>query len=52
MSFERVSGPLHLQPWFGRTLGRPAIWSAAVYARIRYGVNLASAEPAGRSEEI
>lgn len=45
MSFERVSGPLHLQSWFGRTLGRPAIWSAAVYARIRYGVNLLQPSP-------
>ncbi|HEX3094883.1 MAG TPA: alpha/beta fold hydrolase, partial [Candidatus Angelobacter sp.] len=40
MSFERVSGPLHLRSWFGCTLGRPAIWSAMVYARIRYDVDL------------
>jgi len=45
MSFERVSGPLHLGPWFGRTLGRPAIWSAALYARVRYGVNLLQPNP-------
>lgn len=45
MSFERVSGPLHMGPWFGRTLGRPAIWSAVVYARVRYGINLLQPNP-------
>jgi len=45
MSFERVSGPLHLQSWFGRTLGRPAIWSAVVYAQVRYGVDLLQPNP-------
>src|SRR5579864_1040528 len=45
MSFERVSGPLHFGPWFGRTLGRPAIWSAVAYARMRYGVNLLQPNP-------
>jgi dipeptidyl aminopeptidase/acylaminoacyl peptidase len=45
MSYERVSGPLHLQPWFGRTLGWPAIASAAIYARWRYGVDLLQPSP-------
>jgi len=45
MSFERVSGPLHLGPWFGHTLGRPAIWSAVVYARLRYGIDLLQPSP-------
>ena len=45
MSFERVSGPLHLGSWFGRTLGRPAIWSAVVYAHLRYGVDLLQPSP-------
>lgn len=45
MSFERVSGPLHLQSWFGRTLGRPAIWSAVVYAHVRYGIDLLQPNP-------
>ena len=45
MSYERVSGPLHLQPWFGRTLGRPVIASAVLYARIRYGVDLLEPSP-------
>jgi uncharacterized protein len=45
MSFERVSGPLHFGPWFGRTLGRPAIWSAVAYARVRYGLDLLQPSP-------
>jgi len=45
MSFERISGPLHLQPWFGKTVGRPAIWSAELYARLRYGVDLLQPNP-------
>jgi uncharacterized protein len=45
MSFERISGPLHLQPWFGRTLGRPAIWSAELYAQLRYGIDLLKPSP-------
>jgi uncharacterized protein len=45
MSFERVSGPLHLPSWFGRTLGRPAIWSAVVYAHLSYGVDLLQPSP-------
>ena len=45
MSYERISGPLHLRSWFGRTLGRPAIWSAKVYARLRYGIDLLQPSP-------
>jgi uncharacterized protein len=45
MSYERVSGLLHLGPWFGRTLGHPAIWSAVLYARLRYGINLLRPSP-------
>jgi hypothetical protein len=45
MSYERVSGPLHLGPWFGRTLGRPAIWSAVLYAHVRYRIDLLQPSP-------
>jgi len=45
MSYERVSGPFHLQPWFGRTLGRPVIASAVFYARVRYGIDLLQPSP-------
>ena len=45
MSYERVSGPLHLGPWFGHTLGRPIIWAAVVYARFRYGFDLLQPSP-------
>jgi uncharacterized protein len=45
MSFERVSGPLHLGPWFGRTLGWPVIQSASIYAKSRYHVDLLQPSP-------
>jgi dipeptidyl aminopeptidase/acylaminoacyl peptidase len=45
MSYERISRPLHLEPWFGRTLGRPVIASAVLYARLRYGVDLLQPSP-------
>lgn len=45
MSYERVSGPMHLGSWFGRTVGRPAIWSAVAYARLRYGIDLLQPSP-------
>jgi len=45
MSYERVSGPLHLEPWFGRTLGWPVIASARIYARLRYGIDLLQPSP-------
>jgi dipeptidyl aminopeptidase/acylaminoacyl peptidase len=45
MSYERVSGPLHLSPWFGRTVGRPVIAAAVVYARMRYGIDLLAPSP-------
>jgi dipeptidyl aminopeptidase/acylaminoacyl peptidase len=45
MSFERVSGPLHLGNWFGKTLGRPMIAIAEFYARERYGIDLLAPSP-------
>jgi hypothetical protein len=45
MSYERVSGPFHMKPWFGRTIGRPAIESAAIYSKLRYHINLLKPSP-------
>jgi dipeptidyl aminopeptidase/acylaminoacyl peptidase len=45
MSYERVSGPLHLGDWFGRTVGRPGIAAGVLYARLRYGVDLLRPSP-------
>lgn len=45
MSFERVSGPLHLGPWFGKTVGFPVLEAALLYARIRYGIDLLKPSP-------
>jgi hypothetical protein len=45
MSYERVSGFLHLGDWFGRTLGRPIIATAVFYSRMRYGIDLLQPSP-------
>lgn len=45
MSYERVSGFLHLHAWFGKTLGRPIIAVADFYARERYGIDLLEPSP-------
>ena len=45
MSYERVSGFLHLHDWFGKTLGRPIIAMADLYAKERYGIDLLQPSP-------
>jgi uncharacterized protein len=45
MSYERVSGPLHLHPWFGKSVGWPMIESALIYSKARYGVDLLKPSP-------
>ncbi len=49
MSYERISSPLHMGPWFGKTLGWPVVESALLYARIRYGIDLLKPSPWTRS---
>lgn len=45
MSYERVSGPFHVGPWFGKTIGRPMLDFALLYSRVRYGVDLLEPSP-------
>jgi len=45
MSYERISGPLHVGDWFGKTLGRPIIMAANSYAQLRYGIDLLKPSP-------
>jgi len=45
MSYERVSGFLHLHDWFGKSLGRPIIAAADLYSRARYGIDLLQPSP-------
>lgn len=45
MSYERVSGPLHLGPWFGKTFGRLMIDAAVLYSRMRYRIDLLQPSP-------
>ena len=44
-SYERLGQAFHTGPWLGRTLLRPAVESAFVYAQFRYGVDLAQVSP-------
>jgi len=42
---DRIGQETGLPPWFTRTLGIPTRESALLYARLRYGVDLADADP-------
>jgi uncharacterized protein len=45
VAYDRVGQFAHTGPWLGRTVARPAIEAAFVYARLRYGVDLGLASP-------
>lgn len=45
MSYERVSGFLHLHDWFGKSVGRPIIAVADFYSKTRYGIDLLQPSP-------
>lgn len=45
-AYERIGEYFGMGPhWFGRTLGRPIIWAASLYSRLRYGRDLMKANP-------
>jgi fermentation-respiration switch protein FrsA (DUF1100 family) len=44
-AYDRVGQPLHLGPWVGRTILRPAVESAFLYARWHYGLNMEKVSP-------
>ena len=43
---ERLNQAVRAGPWFARTLGRPLVELAFLYARVRYKVDLRSSSPA------
>ena len=45
IAFDRVGQPFHLGPWFGRTIMRPAVEFAFVYARWKYGFDMTGVSP-------
>jgi alpha-beta hydrolase superfamily lysophospholipase len=47
VAFDRVGQRVHTGPWLGRTVARPAIEAGFLYARLRYGLDLGRASPAG-----
>jgi pimeloyl-ACP methyl ester carboxylesterase len=44
-SYERLGQAFHTGPWLGRTILRPAVEVAFLYARVKYGVDLAQVSP-------
>jgi dipeptidyl aminopeptidase/acylaminoacyl peptidase len=44
-AYIRLGEEFHAGPWLGRTLLRPAVETGLLYARVRYGVDLALASP-------
>jgi uncharacterized protein len=45
-TFDRIGQPLHMGPWVGRILLRPAVEFGFLYARLRYGLELGAASAA------
>jgi fermentation-respiration switch protein FrsA (DUF1100 family) len=45
-AYDRLGQGFSTGPWLGRTLLRPALVMGMAYARVRYGVDLAQANPA------
>jgi uncharacterized protein len=45
IAYDRISQQTGLGPWFAHSIGRPVLEFALLYGRIRYGVNLADANP-------
>lgn len=45
-AYDRLGQQFSTGPWLGRTLLRPALTAAFEYARLRYGVDFARANPA------
>lgn len=46
-AYDRLGQQFSAGPWLGRTLLRPALAVATGYARVRYGIDLRRADPAG-----
>jgi alpha-beta hydrolase superfamily lysophospholipase len=47
VAYDRVGQYIHVGDWLGRTLMRPAVEVGFITARLRYGVDLDLADPAG-----
>jgi fermentation-respiration switch protein FrsA (DUF1100 family) len=44
-AYDRMGQPFHLGPWVGRTILWPAVESAFLYARVRYGLDMEKVSP-------
>ena len=44
-SYDRIGEWVGTGPWIGRTVLRPVVWAGLLYARLRYGIDLAKSNP-------
>jgi pimeloyl-ACP methyl ester carboxylesterase len=45
IAYDRMGQPLHLGPWFGRTIFRPVVEFAFLYSRWKYGLDMQHVSP-------
>jgi uncharacterized protein len=45
IAYDRMGQPFHLGPWFGRTIFRPVVEIAFLYARWKYGLDMQQVSP-------
>jgi pimeloyl-ACP methyl ester carboxylesterase len=45
IAYDRMGQPFHLGPWFGRTIFRPVVEFAFLYARWKYGLDMQQVSP-------
>ena len=45
IAYDRMGQPFHIGPWIGRTLFRPVVESAFLYARWKYHLNMETVSP-------
>jgi len=45
IAYDRMGQPFHLGPWFGRTLFRPVVEFAFLYARWKFGLDMQQVSP-------
>jgi pimeloyl-ACP methyl ester carboxylesterase len=45
IAYDRMGQPLNLGPWFGRTISRPVVEFAFLYARLKYRLDMQQVSP-------
>ena len=45
IAYDRMGQPFHLSPWLGRTLLRPVVQFAFIYAHLKYRLDMQQVSP-------